>query len=112
MAHGEKRVGKSEHADRATPSRIVVVESPRRRDQTAAMTPVPTTPEEVRAKLEAHFGAARIPAKHLSVLDWWRRLRADPNAPPRMRMACERDLEEIIGPVLGEPVEWVMVATA
>ena len=63
------------------------------------MEPVQMTLADARAMLERHFGAAHVPSKHTDLLDWWQRLLADPNAPSRPRVACERDLAETFGPI-------------
>jgi len=52
--------------------------------------------------LERHFGAGKVPEKYLNLLGWWERLLADPATPRNSLLACERDLEEIIGPIAGE----------
>ena len=75
------------------------------------MEPVAMTLDEARTMIEQHFGAKHVPMKHANLLDWWRRLLADPDAPVRMRMACERDLVETFGPIAGRAVVWVMRAT-
>ncbi len=51
------------------------------------MDPVRMTLADARAMLEEHFGAASVPAKHLRLLDWWRRLLADPDAPVHWQRA-------------------------
>ncbi|MEI8254508.1 MAG: hypothetical protein WCJ30_02425 [Deltaproteobacteria bacterium] len=67
------------------------------------------TPAETLTILERHFGAGKVPAKHLNLLKWWERLLADPAASKGMRRACERDLEEIVGPIAGQRVVWNML---
>lgn len=67
------------------------------------------TPAETRSLLERHFGVGKVPAKHLHLLEWWERLLADPSASRGSRRACERDLEEIVGPIAGQSVTWNVV---
>lgn len=74
------------------------------------MSPVPMAPDDARRLLDEHFGATNVPEKLENLLAWWKRVRSDPSTPPRMRLACERDLEDVLGPIVGGGVEWVMTS--
>jgi hypothetical protein len=63
---------------------------------------------QARSLLERHFGAGKVPEKYMNLLSWWGRLLADAAAPPNSLRACQRDLEEIIGPIARERAGWRM----
>ena len=63
---------------------------------------------EARSLLAQHFGAGKVPEKYMNLLGWWERLLADPTATPNALRACERDLEEFIGPIAGERASFKM----
>lgn len=72
------------------------------------MEEIDITLAEARSLLELHFGIGKVPAKHSGLTEWWARLLADPDPPRSALLACRRDLDEVIGPVVGRPVRWKM----
>ena len=64
------------------------------------------TPASTRSLLDRHFGAGKVPVKFLDVLDWWKRILADPAGTRATRKACQRDLDDLIGPIAGRGCTW------